>query len=182
MAIFVAAERVEESDEGKGRALMGAIRQGAVLLTAIAVLVAAVPAAATEVTRASYTEVVEPICKVNTEANEKILKGARAEVKAGKLAPAAQKFAKAAVALKKTYAQLAAVPKPPADTAKLTKWLGYVKTEAAYFAAAAQKLKAGNKTAAEAEVVRLTHTATLANNQALGFEFEYCRFEPSRFT
>jgi hypothetical protein len=27
-----------------------------------------------------------------------------------------------------------------------------------------------------------THTANLANDAALGFEFQYCRFEPSRFT
>jgi hypothetical protein len=31
-------------------------------------------------------------------------------------------------------------------------------------------------------VVLLTHTANLANNAVIGFEFEYCRFEPSRFT
>jgi hypothetical protein len=146
------------------------------------ILLAAAPAAATEVTRASYKESVEPICKVNTEANEKILKGAKAEVNANKLRPAAVQFTKAAAALKKAYTQLAAVPKPAADTAKLTKWLSYVKVEASLFRATATKLKAGQKTAAEANVVRLEHTANLANDAALGFEFEYCRFEPSRFT
>lgn len=155
---------------------------GLTLITALALLAAASLAQATEVTRASYTEAVEPICKVNTEANEKILGGAKAEVKANKLKPAAAKFTKAAAALKQTYAQLAAVPKPPADTAKLTKWLADVKTEASLFEATAAKLKAGNKLGAEANVVRLTHTANLANDQALGFEFQYCRFEPSRFT
>jgi hypothetical protein len=154
----------------------------AIGLIAAAVLVAAVPAAATEVTRTSYKEAVEPICKANTQANEKILKGAKAKVKANKLKPAAQQFAKAAAALKKTHSQLAAVPRPPADQAKLAKWLGYVKAEASLFEATAAKLKAGNKLGAEAMVVRLTHDANLANDQALGFEFEFCRFEPSRFT
>jgi hypothetical protein len=149
---------------------------------AATILVAAAPAAATEVTRASYTAQVEPICKLNTQANEKILAGVKAEVKADKLVPAAAQFAKAAAALATSYTQLAAVPKPPADTAKLTKWLSYVKVEAALFQATAAKLKAGAKTAAEANVVRLGHTANLANDQVLGFEFEYCRFEPSRFT
>ena len=148
----------------------------------VVLLVAAAGAEATEVTRASYTEAVEPICKVNTEANEKILKGVKAEVKANKLKPAGVQFAKAAAALAKSYTQLAAVPQPPADTAKLTKWLSYVKAEASLFSATAAKLKAGDKTGAEANVVRLTHTANLANDQVLGFEFEYCRFEPSRFT
>jgi hypothetical protein len=147
-----------------------------------ALLAAVIPAAASEVTRASYSESVEPICKVNTQANEKILKGVKAEVKANKLAPAAVQFTKAAAALKKAYAQLAAVPKPPADTAKLTKWLSYVKAEARLFEATAAKLRAANKLAAESMVVRLEHTANLANNQVAAFEFEYCRFEPSRFT
>jgi hypothetical protein len=151
-------------------------------IAALALLAAASLAQATEVTRASYTEAVEPICKLNTQANEKILKGVKAEVKANKLKPAAVQFTKAAAALAKSYTQLAAVPKPPADTAKLTKWLSYVKAETSLFQATAAKLKAGNKTAAEANVVRLTHTANLANDQVLGFEFEYCRFEPSRFT
>jgi len=154
----------------------------AAAIAALAVITTASLAQATEVTRTSYKESVEPICKVNTQANERILKGAKAEVRANKLKPAAAQFTKAAAALKKTYAQLAAVPKPPADTAKLTKWLSYVKAETGLFEATAAKLKAGNKTAAEAMVVRLEHTANLANNQVAAFEFEYCRFEPSRFT
>jgi hypothetical protein len=160
----------------------GTIFPAALGLAAAAVLVIAIPAAATEVTRATYTEAVEPICKANTEANEKILKGVRAGVKANRLKPAGAQFAKAAAALEQAYTQLKAVPQPPADTAKLAKWLRYVKTEASLFSATAAKLKAANKTAAEANVVRLTHTANLANAQVLGFEFEYCRFEPSRFT
>jgi hypothetical protein len=151
-------------------------------MAALAVLAAASLAQATEVSRDSYREAVEPICKANTLANEKILKGAKAEVKANKLKPAAQKFERAAAALSKSYAQLAAVPKPAADTAKLTKWLSYVKTEASLLRATAAKLEAGDKIGAEANVVRLTHTASLANNQVAVFEFQYCRFKPSRFT
>ena len=154
----------------------------ALLATSVALLVLAAGASATEVTRASYTEAAEPICKVNTQANEKILKGVREEVKQGKLKPASRQFAKAAAALARSYAQLAAVPKPPADTAKLTKWLSYVKAETRLFEATAAKLKAGDKLGAESMVVRLEHTANLANNQVAAFEFEYCRFEPSRFT
>jgi hypothetical protein len=160
----------------------GPIFRAGLGVAAIVVLAVAAPAAATEVTRDSYKEAVEPICKVNTEANEKILKGAKAEVQANKLAPAAIQFTKAAAALKKAYAQLAAVPQPSADKAKLAKWLSYVKAETQLFEATAAKLKAGNKLAAESMVVRLEHTANLANNQVAAFEFEYCRFEPSRFT
>jgi len=48
-----------------------------VSLVAAAALVGAVPSMAAEATPETYKEEVEPICKVNTEANEKILKGVR---------------------------------------------------------------------------------------------------------
>lgn len=139
-------------------------------------------AMAEEVTRDTYKAAVEPICKTNTEANEKILKGVRAEVKAGKLKPAGVQFAKAATALKKAVSQIEAVPQPPADEAKLGKWLGYVSEEAKLFEAGSKALKAGNKAKTQTIVVKLTHTANLANAQVLSFSFRYCKLEPSKFT
>jgi hypothetical protein len=139
-------------------------------------------AMAEEVTRDTYKAAVEPICKTDTQANEKILKGVRQEVKAGKLKQAGSQFQKAAAALKQAYAQLKAVPQPPADTAKLGKWLAYVKTEAELFEEAAKALKANNKTKAQTIVVKLTHNANLANDQVLSFGFRYCKLEPSKFT
>jgi hypothetical protein len=139
-------------------------------------------ASAEEVTRDSYKAEVEPICKTNTEANEKILKGVRQQVKQGALKPAGAKFTKASKALLRAYNQLKAVPQPPADAAKLGKWLSYIKTEATLFESAAKALKAGNKTQAQTYVVKLTHNATLANNQVISFGFRYCKLEPSKFT
>jgi len=152
------------------------------LVVTVAVLATASLAFAIETTRAEYTTQVEPICKANTQANEKILKGVRGEVKQGKLGPASKQFTRASAALKKTLRQLRAVPRPAADEARLAKWLGYVKTEAELFGSTAKKLAAGNKVGAQAMVIRLTHNANLANNQVLGFDFTYCRFDPSKFT
>jgi hypothetical protein len=153
-----------------------------VLVAAVAVLATASLALATETTRAEYVAQVEPICKTNTQADEKILDGVEAEVKSGKLKPAAKQFSKASAALKKALAQLKAVPKPAADNAKLTKWLGYVKTEGELFASTAKKLKSGDKGGAGKMEIRLTHNANLANNTVLDFEFHYCRVEPSKFS
>ncbi len=150
-------------------------------LVAVVALFGAVAANATEEERAAYKEAVEPICKANTEANEKILKGVRGKVKSGKYDAAAKQFSGAARALKKTRAELLAVPKPPEDAAKLTKWLGYAKTEAQLFESIAAKLKNDEVTAAQKMVVRLVSTARQANNQVLDFEFRYCRFQPSKF-
>ena len=144
-------------------------------------LLGAVPSMAAEADRATYVQAVEPICKENTEANEKILKGVRAKVKAGKLDAAARQFSAAARALKRTRSQLLQVPKPPDDAARLTKWLGYVKTEVELFEAIGRKLAKNEKTAAQKMVARLISNARQANNQVLDFEFRYCRFQPSKF-
>jgi hypothetical protein len=145
-------------------------------------LLAAPFAQATEVTRESYKEAVEPICKTNVQANERILKNVRANVKAGKYKLAASQFTKAADALHKAIPKLKAVPQPPADTANLTKWLKYIQEEEGYFRQIAKKLKAGDKNGATAMQIRLSHTANQANNQVLAFEFKYCRVEPSKFS
>jgi len=152
-----------------------------VSLVAAAALVGAVPSMAAEATPETYKEEVEPICKVNTEANEKILKGVRQKVKAGKLDAAAKQFRAAGKALKKARAELLKVPKPPADATRLTKWLGYVKTEVQLFETIANKLANDDETSAQKMVVRLISTSKQANNQVLDYEFRYCRQQQSKF-
>jgi hypothetical protein len=151
-------------------------------IAAVAVASCTSLAAAAEITRDSYREAVEPICKTDTEANERIFAGVKQEVRQGKLKPAAVKFSKAAVALKAAIAQIQKVPAPAADAARLSKWLGKVSNEAGYFGAVAKKLRAGDKAGAEHLVNKLTTEAGAANNVVIPFEFTYCRLEPSRFT
>jgi hypothetical protein len=167
-----------------GRNSVGKRSFGALSAFILALAVLSTPFAqgAEEVTRESYKEAVEPICKVNSKANDKILKGVSADFKAGKLKVAAGKFSRAATALRKTITQLRAVPQPPADEAKLATWLKQVGTEADLFQKTAKRLKANDKAGAQAMVIRLTHNAKQANNQVLAFGFKYCRFEPSKYT
>lgn len=150
-------------------------------LAAIAVLSAAIPALAAEVTPEDYKAQVEPICQANTQANEKILKGARENVKNGKLGKASQQLFAAAKALKKTRGELLQVPMPSADAARLTKWLGGVKAEVDLLEAAARKLAKGERNGASKMVIRLKSNATKTNNLVLGYEFRYCKFEPQKF-
>lgn len=139
-----------------------------------------------EQTRETYKEVVEPICKENSNASAKILKGVKQEVKAEKYAPASRQFAKAATALKKTYGELAGVSQPPADTAKLTKWLSLVKSEVGLFEKGAKILKGGPSAQSKAQLsqlqVKIQTTATQANREVVSFEFHYCNFEPQKYT
>lgn len=132
--------------------------------------------------RQAYKAQAEPICKQNREANERVLKGVKKNIKNGKLKLAASQFAKGAAALKKARTQLSAVPKPPPDEARLTKWLGYIKTEIELFEKVSKKLKAGDKRGAQRMAIYLTSTANKANNTVLPYEFKYCRVEPSQFS
>lgn len=138
-------------------------------------------AADLEQERQAYKAQAEPICKQNREANERVLKGVKKNIKAGKLKLAASQFAKGAAALKKARTQLVAVPKPAADSARLTKWLGYIKTEIGLFEKVSKKLKAGDQHGAQRMALQLTSTVNRANNTVLPYEFKYCRVETSQF-
>lgn len=152
------------------------------LAVVLALLALGAPLAfAAQQTREGYVEAVEPICERNTQANERILAGVEAEIKAGKLKPAAAQLGQAARALKRTLAELRAVPRPPADAVRLSRWLGDIGGEAQLFEAAAAKLKAGDRQGAEQMSVRLTREANVANGEVLAFGFHYCRAEPSKF-
>jgi hypothetical protein len=150
-------------------------------LTAMLLFAVAAPLALA-ITRDEYKAQVEPICKKNSEANDKILKTVRKEVKENKLKTAGAKFLKASAALTTTYNELKAVEQPTEDAAKLTKWLGYVKTEAELFKSGGNALKAGNKKKAQKFVNQLNSNANKANAEVLAFGFHYCKFEPSKYT
>jgi hypothetical protein len=139
-------------------------------------------AADLEEERQAYKAQAEPICKQNREANERVLKGVKKNIQAGKLKLAASQFAKGAAALKKARAQLAAVPKPATDSARLTKWLGYIKTEIELFEKVSKKLKAGDKHGAQRMALQLTSTVNRANNTVLPYEFRYCHVVTTQFT
>jgi hypothetical protein len=168
--------------EVSGRLLAGRAVAALCGFAILAILAPLAPALAAEATRGTYKEAVEPICRANTEANERLLAGVRQEVRAGRTGSAAVKFTRAAKALKKTIGELQKVPAPAADAARLSKWLAKVSNEAGYFEAVAKKLRVGDKAGAQKLVVKLTTEANAANNVVLPFEFEYCRLDPARFT
>jgi hypothetical protein len=74
------------------------------------------------------------------------------------------------------------VPQPPADAAKLIKWLAGIRAEAKLMRTIAAKLAQGNKARASSLAVRLQHNATQTNNLVIAFQFNYCRIDPARYT
>jgi hypothetical protein len=132
-------------------------------------------------TRDGYTEAVEPICKTDSKANERLLTGVRKQIKAGQLKPAAARFAKAAIAFGKGTSQIARVPQPTADAGRLTEWIGLLRNEATILRKISKALAAGKKGAATHESAVLSQNGSKANVTVLAFEFNYCKIEQSRF-
>jgi hypothetical protein len=153
----------------------------AVALVLGIVLAATALALAAGTTRDEYVAAVEPICKRNTEANERIFAGVRREVLHGQLASAATKFARGTKALRRTLGELKAVPRPAADRARLKDWFAAIEVEVGLFARTARYLREGEAEPAIRMSAKLSSAANEANNVVFEFEFRYCRAEPSRF-
>lgn len=151
------------------------------LTVALLVAVPVALAAEGEIARPEYVERVEPICKANTDANSRILKGVKEQVKRGQLAPAGKRFIRASSALGKAVGKIAAVPQPSEDAAKLTKWIGYLKHEKTFLRQIGAALKAKDKFHAQKLAVELNKNNNQANNTVISFGFEECRIDSSRF-
>lgn len=129
----------------------------------------------------AYAEGVEPICKANSEANSRILKGVKEQVKDGELKLAGQRFVRASSALGKAVIQIDKVPRPEADEAKLTKWIGFLRQEKTYLQQIGGALKAEQKFKAQKLAVKLNRNNNKANNTVISFPFKECRIDSSRF-
>jgi hypothetical protein len=158
---------------------------GTLLAGIAALLVFSSFAAANIEERNAYKALVEPICKSNSSAADRLLGPVKGWVKQDKLKQAGQAFSKAAVELEKTQKKLAEQPQPPEDAAKLGKWLSEIKAEVGLMKTIAanfnKNTKAG-KSKATSLAVKLQNNATKANNNVIVFQFRYCKIDPSKYT
>jgi hypothetical protein len=153
-----------------------------IAIVAATLAVVSIAHAAGGPTRAEYVAQVEPICKANTLASQRILAGARDKVKRGKLARAGAQFIRAAAAFGKATGEIAAVPPPPADEPKLSKWIEHLRLVQSYLRKTGRELKSGDRSDTTADVIKLRSAGNAANNVVYDFEFHYCRITGSRFT
>jgi hypothetical protein len=151
------------------------------LAIAVALLVTAPVALAATPAQIEYAEQVEPICKRNSEANSRILKGVKAQVQHDQLKPAGTRFVRASSALGKAVVQIDAVPKPTEYMTKLTKWVGYLRQEKSYLQRIGAALKAEDKVKAQKLAVKLNRNNNQANSTVISFPFKECRIDSSRF-
>lgn len=156
----------------------------AVSIAAVTLLVAAGARAEEGVpSRAEYVAQVDPICEANTVANRRILKDVREKARdEGRMKEAGAQFIHASAAFGATVDRIAAVPRPPADDARLLKWFGQLRIVQANLRKLGKALKEGDKIKAAHESIRVERSGNAANNVGFVFEFRYCRITPSRFT
>jgi hypothetical protein len=153
-----------------------------IAITFAALMLLAPAASAAEApTRDEYVERLEAICKPDALATQKAMKGARGDIRAERLAAAAGKFAKATSIFGSTVREIAAVPRPSADTARLGKWFTYLKRQESYLRQITEQLRQDRAIKAQRLTARFIHNGNLANNVVLAFGFNYCSFKFSRY-
>lgn len=148
---------------------------------AAALLLAAAAPAAEAPTREEYVERLEAICKPDNEATQRVMKGARADVQAERLAVAAAKFARATGIFNGSVRGMEAVPMPPTDRPKLERWFGYLREQEGYLKGVTAQLRADHPVKAQRQIARFIHAGNLANSVILPFGFEACTFKFSRY-
>jgi hypothetical protein len=156
------------------------LRAFAIAVIAAAAL-AAVATAAEAPTRGEYVSRLEQICKPDALATQRAMKGARTDVRQERFPAAAGKFAQATTIFGGTIKRIAAEPRPSADTARLSKWFGYLKQQESYLQRITGALRASQGIKAQRLTARFIHDGNLANNVVLAFGFDYCSFKFSRY-
>jgi hypothetical protein len=153
----------------------------ALILSAVALLGAGMAAAAEAPTREEYVEALEKTCKPDALATQRVMKGARGDIREERLGPATRKFAKATSIFGGTVKRIAVVPRPPADEPKLERWFTYLNRQEAYLRQITAQLRQNHAIKAQRLTARFIHNGNLANNVVLAFGFNYCSFKFSRY-
>lgn len=150
----------------------------AVLLATFAFAGAALGAG--EPTRESYIASVEPICKRDREASEKILAGTKEAIRDGRLRVAGRQLIRASQRFGETIGKLVAVPRPPEYEAKLQKWFEFLRILRDRIRQTGAYYREGEKLRATYESIAAERTGNAANNVSFSFKFRHCRLSRSR--
>jgi hypothetical protein len=149
----------------------------------VATLVVAVPAfgIGEPPTDEEYVAAVEPICKRDREAGERILRGARDNINRKRFGVAGNQLIRASKRFGTTIGQLVEVPRPPAKEEKLQKWFGFLRLVKVRMAKTGKLYKAGKELEATHESIKAERSGNAANNVSFSLGFRYCRLSRSRF-
>jgi len=154
---------------------------GTLAAALVATLAVAPSAHGAEITRDTYKERAEQICKRDTLRSKRILSGAQQRIRKQKLVPAGRQFTRVSRTFGTAVAQLVRVPRPPADAARLKKWFKFLRIVQMRLRVFGKRLREKERIKATHASIQLERSANAANNVGFVFEFDYCRLTRSRF-
>jgi len=149
---------------------------GTLAAIAVALLGIAPLAHGEEQTRESYKAQVEPICKANRVANERIMEGARERINKNELEAVGKQFLRASDSFGKLVKQLTTVPAPAADDRRVERWLEQMRLLKQRVRNVGKYYKAGAKIKAAHESILAERSGISANNISIVFHVHDCRF------
>lgn len=149
-------------------------------LALLAVMAVATLAVATLVhadgqTRESYKAQVEPLCKANREANERIMAGARARVRRKELDRVGKQFIHVSISFAGLIERLAAVPPPVGDEHRVERWFVSLRVLRQRLRNVGKYYEAGEEIKAAHESILAERSGISANNTSIVLHFHYCR-------
>jgi hypothetical protein len=151
------------------------------LAAVVAAVVAPGGAAASAETRAAYAERVEPICKANAPAIERLLDGTREMANNGRPVTAGRRFIRASRVFADTVRGVSAVHRPAPEAARLGKWIERLDTVKEKMRLLGVALKQGSRLMALNRLSQLRDSGNSANQAVAGFHLHHCRIYASRF-
>ena len=144
-----------------------------------ALLALAASASGEEQTREAYKAQVEPICKTNREANERIMEGAQKRVNKREYGAVGKQFVRLSESFGKVIPKLVTVPPPVGDERRVKRWFEQMRLLKTRLRQTGKYYKEGEDIKAAHEAILAERSGIAANNISIVFKVRYCRF--SRF-
>lgn len=152
---------------------------GTFAATAVALLVAVPIASGEEQTRESYKAQIEPICKANRAANERIMDGAQKRVNRDEFVAVGKQFIRVSGSFGNLIGKLVGVAPPIGDERRVERWLEQMRLLKTRLRQTGKYYKEGEDIKAAHEAILAERSGISANNISIVFKVRYCRF--SRF-
>ncbi|HEU4905439.1 MAG TPA: hypothetical protein VFT19_04900 [Solirubrobacterales bacterium] len=147
-----------------------------ILAAIVATLAVALPAHGAEQTKETYKERIEPVCKANRIANERIMSGARQRIKRKMWVPVGRQFVRVSGSFGKLIKRLGPVPPPVGYERTVQRWVKFMRLVKLRLFKVGKLYKAGEDIKAAHMSILAERAGISANNISIVFRLRECRF------
>jgi hypothetical protein len=147
-----------------------------ILAVLVALLAAAAAAPAAEQTKETYKERIEPVCKANRLANERIMSGARQQIKRKMFVPVGKQFVRVSGSFGRLIRRLGPVPPPAGYERTVKRWLKFMRLIKLRLLKVGKLYKARQDIKAAHMSILAERAGISANNISIAFKVRECRF------